>query len=115
MKQALHDVLKTVCPRVHPVRAPHTTPTPYVTFQAYGGISLDYLGNDEPGNRNATVQINVWSDDPEQADAVMRGIETALRVAEAFSASPLGAPRDADDPDMELFGASQDFNIWIQE
>ena len=45
MKQALHDVLKTVCPRVHPVRAPHTTPTPYVTFQAYGGVSLDYLGN----------------------------------------------------------------------
>jgi hypothetical protein len=47
-----------------------------------------------------------------EASGLMRQIEAALIAAAAFQARPLAALRTESEPDLDLYGASQDFSIW---
>lgn len=112
MESDLFTLLQTVCPRVFPDFAPTTTPRPYVTYQAIGGDSLNYVDNAAPDARNTTVQVNVWSNTRKEATALIRQIEDAMRVSALFSARAVSEPMHDFDADMPVYGCSQDFTIW---
>jgi hypothetical protein len=109
LEDKLAEALRTVCPRVFRGTAPVGTERPYITYQRLGGQSVNFIDNAIPDKRNALVQVNVWGGDP---DVLIQQIELTLRTAADMQAEPQGESRDADEPDMELAGASQDFDIW---
>jgi hypothetical protein len=109
LEEKLTAALQTVCPRVFRVRAPIGVEKPYITYQRLGGQVESFIDNAPPSKRNALVQINVWGGDP---DALIQQVEITLRGATDMQATPQGESRDVDEPDMELAGASQDFDIW---
>lgn len=109
LEEKLTAVLRTVCPRVFRGIAPVSTEQPYITYQRFGGQSVNFMDNTMPDTRNALIQVNVWGGDP---DVLIQRVEAALRSATNMQATPQGESRDTDEPDMELAGASQDFDIW---
>jgi len=108
----LRNVLLPLCPRVFPDVAPTATVRPYVTYQQIGGQVINPLGNEVPNKQNGEFQINVWADTRKQASELVLQIEAVLRQATQFVARPLSAPVSDYDPDMLLYGSSQDFSIW---
>lgn len=109
LEEKLTAHLREVCPRVFRGTAPIGTEQPYVTYQRLGGQSVNFVDNAVPSMRNALVQVNVWGGDP---DDLIQQVELKLRSATDMQARPQGESRDADEPDMGLVGASQDFDIW---
>jgi hypothetical protein len=110
----LHTLLSGVTPRVFPDVAPSRTARPYVTYQAIGGQVLNMVANVAPGVRNATLQINVWSNTRAEALQVMRAIEDAMCTASVFKAArPIGAAVADYDADIPVYGARQDFTVWF--
>ena len=108
----LFTVLQTTCARVYPDFAPADTQRPYVTYQAIGGNAVNFLTREIPNKRNATVQVNVWSNTRIEADALIQNIEDALRMATVFQAEPNAAPVNDFDADIPVYAAIQDFSIW---
>ena len=108
----LTTLLKTVCPRVFPDFAKTRTPRPYVTYQAVGGRVINFLANTAPGRRNAEIQVNVWSSSRAEALELSRAIETAMRGATAFIATPIAAAVSDFDADVPVYGCRQDFSCW---
>ena len=98
--------------RVFPDVAPLSTARPYVIYQQIGGEAVNYTDDAAPNRQHALMQISVWSDGRLQANTLARQIEDALRGAAAFQARPDGALRTDHEPDLNLYGASQDFSIW---
>jgi len=112
MEVALYQALAAICPRTFPTVAPASTVRPYVTYQQIGGQATNYLDDTQPNLRNAYMQVNVWANDPLEAITMMQQIEAELRSDQNFIARPQGAFRSDYDHDMEVYGASQDFDIW---
>lgn len=112
METDLTALLQTLCPRVHPDRAPTTTMRPYVTYQAFGGRSLRWLDRSASDKRHTLVQINVWDSTRAGALALIRQIEDALCASEVFTAWPNGEPVWSDEDDPSLYGCIQDFTIY---
>lgn len=115
MEASLFTLLKAICPRTYPDFAPTSTVRPYVTFQKIGGQAINYTGGEIPTERNADVQINVWSDTRLQADTLIQQIEDALRSATAFTARPNAAPMTDFDADMQVYACLQDYSIWASK
>jgi len=109
LEEKLTAALRMVVPRVFRGTAPVGTEQPYITYQRIGGESDEYLDNALSPKRNAWMQVNVWGGDP---DLLIQQVEVMLRASTDMQASPQGEPRDADEPDMDLVGISQDFDIW---
>lgn len=112
LESKLFTELAALCPRVFPDVAPSNTVRPYVTYQQIGGDPAFYVEGQVMGKVNAYVQINVWHDKREQANALMRQIEAALLVATTFQAEPQGALIAGYEDDTETRSAQQDFSIW---
>ncbi|MDB5847334.1 MAG: hypothetical protein JWP29_1086 [Rhodoferax sp.] len=104
--------LQSQCPRVLPVVAPYSTPTPYVTWQHVGGRPLRYLDNSAADKRNAYIQVNVWADTSLQAITLARAIEDALCAWPGLIAVPQGETVDAYDEGDERKGTVQTFSVW---
>jgi hypothetical protein len=85
---------------------------PFATYAQYGGEALAYGDDSVPDKINGYFQINVWATSRMEASGLMRQIEAALIAAAAFQARPLAALRTESEPDLDLYGASQDFSIW---
>ena len=58
------------------------------------------------------MQINVWSATRLEALTLIRQIEDALSVTGAFTAKPQGEPLSTMEPDTNLYGCIQRFEIW---
>ena len=112
LESDLYTVLAAVCPRAFPDVAPTTTVRPYVTYQQIGGEAINFMGREIPNNRNARVQINVWSDTRASAVSTMQAIEDAIRMSVLFQGEPESAPTSDYDHDMLVYGSMQDFTIW---
>lgn len=112
MEADLTALLKTLCPRVYPDKAPTTTVRPYITYQAVGGRSLRWLDGSASDKRHTLMQINVWDSTRAGANALVRQIEDALCASAAFTAWPNGEPVWDDDDDPDLYGCIQDFTIY---
>lgn len=95
--------------RVFPDEAPADTPVPYVTYQQIGGPPINYLEG-APQEEIGRFQINVWDDDREKANAVLRSIRTALCAAPLWATIMTGLLARKE-PLTKLYGAQQDFSI----
>ncbi len=111
MEADLVTLLRTLCPRVHPIVAPLDTARPYVTWQLIGGATWRYQDNAAAAQRHSLVQVNVWADTHGDMLALMRQIETALCTAATFTARPEGEPVTQYEADFRRYGAIQDFVI----
>ncbi len=105
----LTRTLQTLCSRVFPDVAPAGTATPYITWQQVGGVPLAYLEGAMPGERNASMQINVWAAVRSEALPLLLSIEATLC---ARGATPIGGAVALSDDTLNLRGYAQDFSIW---
>lgn len=112
LESKLFTELVALCPRVFPDVAPAGTQRPYVTYQQIGGDPSHYTEGTVMAKVNAFMQINVWHDGREQANALMRAIEAALLASTAFQAEPQSALISGYEEDTETRSAQQDFSIW---
>lgn len=109
--------LKTLAPngdgtfRVYPDVAPAGALRPYITYQAVGGQSPNYLSN-TVALQNARMQINVWADTRSVARALMQSVIDALTPA-PIMATTIGAPVSSYEADTKLYGSRSDFSIWF--
>lgn len=87
---------------------------PFITWQQIGGRTISFLEGGHPGKRNARVQINVWADDRETANTLMRAVEVDLLTANRTTEA-IGALTALYEPEMKLYGARQDFSIWFAD
>jgi hypothetical protein len=110
-EQAFVAVARTLCPRVHPMTAPLSTPKPFVTYQLIGGMPLRYTDATAAAERHAMVQTNVWADTLAEALALARQIEVALCADVSIQASPMGEIIMQHDDQLEVFGTIQDYSI----
>lgn len=112
MEADLHQLLLTACPRVYPDVAPSGALKPWVTWQALGGESLGFLDNTAASHRHVLMQVNSWATTRMQALQIARDIETAMRASSAFIATPSGEPVSQFEPDTQLYGCIQRFEIY---
>lgn len=98
-----------VSERVYPDDAPEDADFPFATYQQIGGQPLNYLDG-VPQEEIGRFQVNVWSDDREQANAVLRQIRGALCVAPLWATVMTGLQARRE-PLTKLYGAQQDFSI----
>lgn len=97
--------------RVYPDVAPAGTLRPYITYQAVGGQSPNYLGN-TVDLQNARMQLNVWADTRSAANSLMQSVIASL-TGPAIKAVTIGAPVSIYEPDTKLYGSREDFSIWF--
>jgi hypothetical protein len=99
--------------RVFPLRAEPDCEVPYITYQQVGGRSVAFLESGIPSRRNGRFQINVWSDDFQEAATLMRAVHDALVPSATLRATALGEPIARIEDEVALFGAEADFSIWF--
>lgn len=112
LESELYTVLLAHCPRVFPDVAPPGTQRPWVTYQQIGGDPSFYVEGQVMAKVSAYMQINVWHDNRQQANNLMRQIEAALLQSTAFQAEPQGGLIAGFEDDTETRSAQQDFSIW---
>ena len=112
MESDLVTLLKAICARTYPDVAPEATAAPFATWQGIGGESLRYVEGSAANKRNTLMQINVWSATRLEALTLIRQIEDALCASGAFTAKPQGEPLSTFEPDANLYGCIQRFEIW---
>ena len=112
MESDLVTLLKAICARTYPDVAPEATAAPFATWQGIGGESLRYVEGSAANKRNTLMQINVWSTTRLESLTLIRQIEDALCASATFTAKPSGEPLSTFDPDANLYGCIQRFEIW---
>jgi hypothetical protein len=98
--------------RVYPDVAPQGVAKPYLTYQQVGGRAIAYLESAVVGYRNARIQVNVWHTSRLAANTLARSVEDTLVASTTIRAIPLGSLVSVHEPDTNLFGTRQDFNVW---
>lgn len=111
MEAILQNTLAAICQRVFVTVAPSGTQTPFVVWQQTGGLDLSYIEN-ASAKRHARVQISVWASTPQQASGIRDQIEAALRPLESITCTPSTAHHMTYEPDTELHGVQQQWEIW---
>lgn len=109
----LDALLKTICPRTYPDVAPFGATTPYITWNTIGGEALRFGDNTAPDKRNAVVQVDVWSKSRLEAINTIRQVEDAICNSSLWQAKPEGEAVSRYEPDDDLRGSLQRFNVWF--
>lgn len=112
LEAELPALLQAVCLQVFPDIAPPGTVPPYLTWQGIGGDSLRYGDSTAPDKRNTLLQVSVWSKTRLEALALIRQVEEALCASPSLNATPQGEALSAYEPDAQLRGCIQRFDIW---
>lgn len=88
---------------------------PFVTWQQVGGQVISFLEGGHPGMRNARIQVNTWDGTRLGANNLMRAIEVEILGTPALQATAIGALTATYDPAVKLYGARQDFSVWLAD
>lgn len=112
MESDLSGLLKAICSRAYPDIAPAGATAPWITWQGIGGESARFLDNTAAGKRNTLMQISAWSKTRLEALALIRQVEDSLCASALFVATPQGEPLSTYEPDTQLYGCIQRFDIW---
>lgn len=112
MESDLTTLLLTKCARVFPDVAPEAAAKPYVTWQGLGGETVRFGDNTAPDKRHTLMQISAWSTTRTEALALIRSIEDSMCASALFVVSPQGEPLSTYEPDTQLYGCLQRFDIW---
>lgn len=65
--------------------------------------------------RNARMQINTWAGTRLEANNLMRAVEVEILGTRALQATAIGALVATYDPSVSLYGARQDFSVWLAD
>jgi hypothetical protein len=104
-------IARTLCPRVHPITAPLSTPRPFIVYQHIGGQVLRHTDATASDKRHTMLQSTVWASTLAEALTLARALEEALCADVSIQAQPMGEVITQDDDQLEYFGALQDFSI----
>lgn len=97
--------------RIYPDTAPANPRFPFVCYQQVGGTPTPtFCGS--PRKINARIQFWVWSETREEANRLMREIETALTQSPLLGVSQGALVARFDEP-TKRYGAQQDFSFWF--
>jgi len=100
-----------VAGRVFPDVAPFDTARPYIIWQQIGGKATNYVDDTVPDTENAAIQLTTWHDTRASAKAMALQIESTLITAATLQARPMSASVAEHEPDLNRYGARQDFDI----
>ena len=112
MESDLVALLKTLCSRAFPDVAPASTATPYITYQAIGGEAMRYGDGAAPDKRNTLMQASVWAKTRTDALTLIRQVDDAISAASNWQSEPQGEAASTYEPDTQLYGSMQTFDIW---
>lgn len=113
LETTLTALLRQCCPRVYVGAARDVVTRPYVVWARIGGQALAYMEGALVATRNADVQVEVYADRQDEADAIAQEIERVLVETDAFSAEALGESTTVPpDTTLSLYGTQQDYTIW---
>ncbi|WP_029043355.1 DUF3168 domain-containing protein [Cupriavidus sp. WS] len=98
--------------RIFPDVAPPDVGLPFSTYQQIGGQPLNFLAG-VPDKENGRFQLNIWSDDREQASQLMREARKIMCLHPALLATIMTGVLARYEPETKLYGAQQDFSIWF--
>lgn len=100
--------------RVYRDLAPVTvTDLPRITFQAVGGDAINYLDSATIPNKHfCRVQVNVWHNQRDAANALARQVADTLRAYTALQTTVLGEFVAVYEDDTKLYGTIQDFSVF---
>lgn len=112
METDLVTLLKTICARTFPDVAPAGTATPYITWQAIGGEAMRYGDGTAPDKRNTLIQVSVWSKTRSESLSLVRQVDDVISASIAWQSEPLGEAVSTYEPDSQLYGSIQTFDIW---
>lgn len=108
-----------VSDRVYPGVRPQGSGLPAISYRTAGKAKHSAMGKDAPIVKQR-FQFDVWDDDPDGRDAVVKELESALDrwsttsgtiVQDTFFENAV----DLDDPDPEIFHTAVDLFIWYEE
>jgi hypothetical protein len=111
LETVLVALARTVCPRVSPDAAVSSADVPYITYVHVGGQALRYVDNTASDKRHAVMQLTVWHTTRAACLDLIRQLEEVLCGTTAFVAEPQGEIVGQAEPDLKLYGISQDFSI----
>lgn len=112
MESDLSALLKTLCSRTFPDIAPAGTPAPYITWQAIGGESIRYGDGTAPDKRHTLMQVTVWAATRVEALMLIHQAEDAICALPNWQAVPQGEAASTYEPDTQLYGSIQRFDLW---
>jgi hypothetical protein len=95
------------------ITPPTVTALPRITVQGVGGASINFLEGGSPGLHTPRVQVNCWAASDNEATALARQVETALRAYSSLQTTVLGEPIDTIETEVSpwLYGTMQDFSV----
>ncbi len=103
-----------VANRVYRDVAPaNVTATPWITFQQVGGAPVNFVDPTIPSMKNGRFQVNVWAASRDEAAALQRQVEDALRAATQLRPTVLTGAVAIYEEDTNLYGTRQDFSFWF--
>lgn len=110
--------LRALCAgRAWPDFRPHgvSVALPFCTWQQVGGQVVSFLEGGHPGMRNARIQVNTWDSTRLGANNLMRAIEVEILGTRTLQATAIGALTATYDQAVKLYGARQDFSVWLAD
>ncbi|MBV2180776.1 MAG: DUF3168 domain-containing protein [Castellaniella sp.] len=113
----LFSLLKTLVDgRCYPDATPDAPVFPLIVYQGAGGRAHDYLERKLPDCEHYRIQINCWTKSRTTANAL--ALQVRQRIIEqgaAFeSAETMGQAVGLYEEALKLYGARQDFGVWIK-
>ena len=99
--------------QVYPDVAPPGTVAPYLVHQQVGGQALAYTEGSVPGQENCRIQVSTWSLRRTEATTLAKEAEALLLQAAGMQTEALGNRVHTFDEDTGLYGARQDFSVWV--
>lgn len=100
--------------RCYPDVTPETPVFPLSIYQQVGGEAYAYLEKKLPNHKHARIQITIWGTERIAVNAMARAVEKKL-IESAFTVEAYGAMVALYEPDIEKYGARQDFGIWYPD
>lgn len=97
---------------IFPIYATQNTPAPYIVYRRITGLSINGIGG-ELGMTNGRFQIDVYSSTYTQAKLLSGYVKTAMKNSSMNTA--LISDEDFEVEDIDLYGVSMDFRIFVTE
>lgn len=94
---------------------PDVVDLPRVIFQQVGGRAVNFIDGGKPSKKNARFQISSWHRRRDEAMALARLVEDAMRAETDLGTTVIGAAIAIYDEDARLYGAIQDFSVWYDD
>jgi hypothetical protein len=113
MEAQIFEALRAlVSDRVIPDFADEGETLPFITYQAVGGAPVNYIEGAIPNRENTRLQVNVWAATRDDASALGKQVEDALRLTAALQTEVITGRIATYDEDTKYRGTMQDFSIW---